>query len=223
MNRKNQGVEEGNIIAISRLGFSAEHWCLFFGQEPKFHQGHIELPTSHRFQYMHLQPEILYFDGNRWIPSQAYFEYNFSDIVSKDKKVYIFQSSVDALAYFQIKSMDGTNATFFALGKNPDKALIRYLKELFHYAKFILCFPRGLMSTVSEIITVGFLANEQLTLEINADVLLCSYRGKKEQIPIDILSWSNVSKQIGFYPKNVKTLKPPKGHKSFYDLIRSLR
>lgn len=212
-----------NILAISRLGFSAEYWYRFFGHDAEFQKGRIKLPTTHRFLYSDSQAEILYYDGKRLIPSQSYFEYNFSDIVSQGKKVYIFQSSTDALAYVQIKSMIETDATFFALGKNPNEDLVRHLKERFHYAKFILCFPRGLMSTLSEIKTAAFLANERLSLELINGALLCGYRNKKEEVPLDILSLSKISKQVGFYPKNIRTIKPPKDHNSFFDFLRSLR
>ncbi|WP_312352564.1 hypothetical protein [Sphingobacterium siyangense] len=215
--------EEGdaNDIAISRLGFSIKYWHHFFGQGAKFYNGHVQLPLTTRFDHIEFQPEILYLDGRRRIPSRTYYEHNISNVVNSDQRIYLFQSSLDALAYFQLRSMMGTNAIIFVLGKNPDETVIEYLKKKFHYAKFILCFPKGLMNTISEIRTTGLLVGEPLTLEIEDNNLLCGYRGRKKQIPLPILTLSRLSRTTGFYPKSIKTQKPPKGYQSFFDLLRS--
>lgn len=170
---------------------------------------------------MDVKPEILYLDGERWIPSKTYFEFNVPVIASNTKVVYIFQSATDALAYFQIKSMANNDATFFVLGKNPSEAIIRYIKSWFNHARFILCYPNGLMGRISEIKTAGFLSNEHVRLELDNQRLICSYRNRKAIIPLDVVSLSQVSKLTGFYPKKIKTHKPKKGYDSFYDLIRS--
>ncbi len=219
MQRNNEQADQDSF-AISRLGFTAANWRLFFGQPPKLSKGAIELPITQRFQHSDFKPEILYLDGRRWIPSQTYFEFNASDLVSLQKKVYIFQSATDALSFFQIRSMVNMEAVFFVLGKNPRPEILNYVKENFAHAKFILCFPDNLMGRVSEIKIAGFLTNVQLILKLEGNRLLCRYGDKEASISLDSISLSKVSKLIGFYPKKIRTLKPKGGYQSFYDLIR---
>src|SRR5690606_40547725 len=88
---------------IARLGFSAVHWRLFFGTMPSFENGKIQLTVSERFDNM--KGEILFIDGKRITPLETYFEWGVTDIVMPDRKVYIFQSPLDGLAFFQMKKM----------------------------------------------------------------------------------------------------------------------
>src|SRR5690606_15401105 len=204
---------------IARLGFSAVHWRLFFGNIPTFESGKIQMTVSDRFDNM--EAEILFIDGKRITPLETYFEWGVTDIVMPDRKVYIFQSTIDGLAFFQMKKMAESTDVVFAVGKYPSEKVLSFIKNSFPTARFIICFPRNFLGNIADIRIASILAGRNISMEIDSDWLVCSYKGRQTAVPLDIISLSKVSEFTGFYPKRIRTLKPKLGKESFFELLRS--
>ncbi|MCL4638341.1 MAG: hypothetical protein M5Z89_05060 [Olivibacter sp.] len=213
----NELTEDANAIPLTRTGFKAVYWRLFFLCDPKVEEGQIKLPINKLFPNEDLINEVLFIDGERRIPLQTYFQYNFDLNICNE--VYIFQSVTDALAYFQLKKMDEVPVVFLALGKSPSEKILQYVKTQFSGARFFLAYPNTLLAKVAEIKIIGYLKGEQIKIQLKDNLLLCKYRNREVSIASERLSLSEVQKLTGFWPK-LRTLKPPKGYDSFYDLLR---
>lgn len=218
MNKEKERTENVNVH-LSKIGFSAVYWRLFFGSDGCFYNGIINLPVQKPLGNDEFQHEVLFIDGSRRIPVQTYFQYNYG--FKSSIQVYIFQCVTDALAFVQLKKMLDSNAVFLALGKNPSENVLQYVKDTFQGSQFLLGYPNSMLAKIAEIRIVGFLAGEKLGLELKDDKFYCKYKNKVVSIPVDRISLSEVRKLTGFRPK-MRTLKPPKGHMSFYDLLRSI-
>lgn len=203
---------------IARLGFSAVHWRLFFGTMPSFENGKIQLTVSERFDNM--KGEILFIDGKRITPLETYFEWGVTDIVMPDRKVYIFQSPLDGLAFFQMKKMAESTDAVFAVGKYPSEKVLGFIKSSFPTARFVICFPKNLLGNIADVRVASILAGQTVSMEIVSDRLVCSYKGRQTAVPLDLVSLSKVSEFTGFCPKRIRTLKPKLGKESFFDLLR---
>lgn len=179
--------------------------------------GKICLPVSSFPAKLSLEPEILFIDGRRRVPSQTFYQYN--DGWTKPLRVFIFQAATDALAYFQLKKLYETDSVFLVVGKNPSNEILDYIKSRFSYARFALGFPNNLLARLSAIKLAGRLSDEKIGLSLTDGKLLCSYRNKNVAVSIDRVSMSEVSKLTGFWPK-IRMLKPPKGYECYYDFIR---
>lgn len=202
---------------INRLGITAVHWRLFFGNPPAFVNGQVKSIVSDRFG--DLAPEILYIDGKRITPLQTFFEWGVADITMPEKKVYIFQSAFDALAFFQIRKMAESNDVIFVVGKYPSKNVLVYIKKSFPIAKFIICFPNNFFGSIADVRIAAILSDKSLSMEVVSNKLLCSYKSRDTAIPLDKVSLSKVSEFTGFSPKRIRTLKPKLGKESFFDLL----
>lgn len=214
------GVMDDNGYTIARLGLSPVDWYAFFGNRANFRHGFVELPITNHAYNFELQPEILYLDGRRSVPSQTYFQFNRACL--PPKKVYLFQSATDALGYFQINPRASTDSTFLVLGKNPPETILQHIRERFHFAKIVLAYPNSLTGRISEIRIAGIISGKQVRMMIMSNNLLCDCNGRSVILPLDAVSLSRVSKLTGLYSR-IRTLKPPKDYQSFFDLIRSLR
>src|SRR5690606_8708527 len=203
---------------IARLGFSAVHWRLFFGNIPSFENGIIQSTVSDRFDNM--EAEILFIDGKRITPLETYFEWGVTDIVMPDQKVYIFQSPIDGLAFFQMKKIAESSDVVIAVGKYPSGKVLSFIKCSFPTARFVICFPRNFLGNIADIRIASMLAGQNISMEIDSDRLVCSYKDRQTSVPLDMISLSKVSEFTGFYPKRIRTLKPKLGKESFFELLR---
>jgi len=218
MNKKKGHIENVNVH-LSKIGFDAAFWRLFFGSEACFQNGVVKLPITRPFFYEEFQHEMLFLDGRRAVPLQTYFQFN--DGIHHRFDVFIFQSATDALAYIQLKAMIDFEAVFLVLGKNPSENVLQHVKCKFQGSRFYLAYPNNPLAKIAEIRIVGFLAGEKIGLELNNNRFYCNYRNRIASIPMERVSLSEVSKLTGFRPK-MRTLKPPRSYESFYDLLRSI-
>lgn len=214
------GAMDDNNYTIARLGLSPVDWYVFFGDGANFHPEFIELPLTDYSCDVKLQPELLYLDGRRWIPSQTYFQFNGTCLPTQ--KVYLFQSATDAVGYFQINPRARADSTFLVLGKNPPESILQHIRERFYFAKIMLAYPNNLTGRISEIKIAGIISGKQVRMKIISNNLVCDCNGRSAILPLDAVSLSRVSKLTGLYSR-IRTLKPPKDYQSFFDLIRSPR
>lgn len=219
MMNKKKGHTENVSVHLSKIGFEAAFWRLFFGSDACFQNGIIQMPIIRPFFYEEFQHEILFLDGRRSIPVQTYFQFN--DGIQHRFDVYIFQSATDALAYIQLKDMIDSEVVFLVLGKNPSENVLKHVKSKFQGSRFFLAYPNNPLAKIAEIRIIGFLAGEKLGLELKDNRFYCNYRNRIVSIPLERVSLSEVLKLTGFRPK-MRTLKPPKSYDSFYELLRSI-
>lgn len=204
-------------FVLSRFGFIAAYWRLFFQIEPNLQNGRFSLPIFRLPTEIRLEAELLFIDGERQIPKQTFYQYING---WKPSEVFIFQSACDALAYFQLRKMANSDVVFLIVGRNPDSEIIDYIKSSFSYAKISLGFPKDLLATISAIKVAGKLRDETIALRLDDDTVFCSYRNREVVISVAEFSLSRVSKLTGFWPK-MKTLTPPHGHNSFFDFLKN--
>lgn len=132
-------------------------------------------------------------------------------------KIYIFDSAVQALSFMEIRKLKDIHV--IAVGTAPGQSIIKKLQEMIAGKKIILGFPSTLMGKINETLLAYELFNKPLKVKLDGQYISCSLGEKERKIFNESFSLSRVMKSFNMLIENVRTVKPPQGKSTFYELL----
>jgi len=204
---------------LEKLGFSQKTIDAFRGlfvAETK--TGRYVFPSAELPGRKTGRPEVLYMDGTRTVPAEFFWKIPQEREMGKTD-VFLFQSAVDAMAFFELKGSGYVEgAALAAIGSGPGTELLQSLKKG-PYRNFALCFPNDFLGRICDVRAGLALSNRPASIAISADgTVAIASKGRKCALRPEDLSLSRVERAAGINIR-ARTLKPADGTTFFEEMM----
>lgn len=209
------------IMFLENLGFSRKTLEIFkgsfvFNEE----QGNFAFPCSPSPNFSCSGDEKLYLDGTGVVPSAFFWEFSTTDdnLVSK---VFLFQSAVEAMAFYELKGGDFLrDSALVAVGSSVEFPLISTLKSRFFRASFFLVFPNDFAGRVSDVRVAGFLSGVNVSAKLVDGSVVFRYREREVSVPSEAVSLSKfeILSNVNLKTKTVKA----RGYRTHFLKLRAV-
>lgn len=152
--------------------------------------------------------------GAHYVPPEMYWQH-LPEFPTD--KLYIFNSAVQALSFMVIRQLKDIH--FIAVGSAPGQSVITKLQEVIPGKKIVLGFPSTLMGKINETLLAYELFDNPLKIALDGQYVSVRLGKEVRRIYSDTFSLSRVMKSFNMLIEHVRTVKPPKGNSTFYELL----